>query len=59
MMFLILGFNKDRTNDMHKQAIISSNNDLLKMLKLQKMRTSNSSNNINRVIIETDNSTFR
>ncbi len=59
MMFLILGLNKDKTNDMHKQAIISSNNDLFKMLKLQKMRTSSSSNNINRVIMEIDNSSFR
>ena len=58
-MFLILGLNKDKRNDMHKQAIISNINDLLKILKLQKIRTSSSSNNINRVIMEIDNSSFR
>ncbi len=59
MMFLVLGLNKDKTNDMHKQAIISNINDLLKIFKLQKIRTSSSSNNINRVIMEIDNSSFR
>ena len=58
-MFLVLGLNKDKTNDMHKQAIISNINDLLKIFKLQKIRTSSSSNNINRVIMEIDNSSFR
>lgn len=59
MMFLILGLNKDNTKDIHKQAIISSNNDLLKILRLQKMRTSSSSNSISSVIMEIDNSSFR
>lgn len=59
MMFLILGFNKDNTKDIHKQAIISSNKDLLKILRLQKIRTSSSSNSISSVIMEIDNSSFR